>query len=175
MKIIYILLLALVSLNSPRITHADQPADQDTEIVAEDESNDGGLREILLYIPNRVFDFADIFRARVRVGPGFAIGVRATELVNLYAGSYASVYAGLPGPRLRTSIPLPAGLESHNGVSVSLADLSVDGGIGPDYSSSEFGFGFQAAIIGLDLGIDPVEIIDFFAGILCIDMKSDDF
>lgn len=151
------------------------PARADEENYSETEESNGTVREVLLYIPNRIFDFVDIFRLRARVGPGFAAGVRATELINLYAGSYATVYAGLPGPRQRTTIPLPVGLESHNGVSVSVADVTADGGIGPDYSPSEFGLGFQAGIIGIDFGIDPVEILDFAAGIFCIDMQSDDF
>ena len=139
------------------------------------EEDNSLLQDVLLYVPNRIFDFVDIFRLRARVGPGFAVDVRATELVNLYAGTYATVFAGLPGPRQRTTIPIPVGLESHNGVSVSVADVTADGGIGPDYSPSEFGLGFQLAIIGVDFGVDPLEIVDFIAGIACIDMQSDDF
>lgn len=141
----------------------------------EEEESNSVLSEILLYLPNRVFDFTDIFRLRARVGPGFAVGARATELVSIYAGTYATVFAGLPGPRMKTGVPIPIGMESHNGVTVSVADATADGGIGPEYSPSEIGAGFQLAIIGLDFGVDPLELVDFLAGIFLIDMQGDDF
>jgi hypothetical protein len=157
-----------------------------TSVIAEDkeakneapkakESEDHSfLVGAALYVPNRVLDLLDIFRLRVRVGPGVAAGVRATEVASAYAGTYASVYAGLPGPRLRQTPKLPVGLESHNGVSASVFDATADGGIGPDYSSTEFGGGIQAGILGLDFGIDPVEIADFVVGIFTLDLREDD-
>ena len=166
--------LLLVILFLGLIPSASIAVAEESKASVEEEEN-STLQEVLLYIPNRIFDLADIFRLRARVGPGFAVGLRATELVNLYAGSYATVFVGLPGPRLKTTVPVPVGLESHNGVSVSLVDATADGGIGPDYSPSEFGLGFQLAIVGIDVSIDPLEMIDFVAGIALIDMQSDDF
>lgn len=94
-------------------------------------ADDGGavdvVHTIVFYIPNRVFDLVDVVRVRARVGPGVAGGVRATEAADLYFGSYTSVYAGLPGPRMGREIPLPAGLESKSGVEASLADPTLEG------------------------------------------------
>jgi hypothetical protein len=59
-------------------------------------------------------------------------------------------------------------------VSASVLDATVDGGIGPDYSPTEVGAGVQLAILGFDIGIDPVEIADFATGILTIDLRDDD-
>jgi hypothetical protein len=128
----------------------------------------------LLYLPNRVLDFLDIFRLRVRVGPGIGVGARITEVVQLYFGSYAAIYAGLPGPRLRRIPRSPVGLESHSGVSISVLDATVDGGIGPGYSPTEVGAGLHLVVLGLDVGIDPVEIADFFSGIFTYDIRNDD-
>ncbi len=132
------------------------------------------LHKVVFYIPNRLFDVLDIFRLRVRVGPGISAGVRATKVAQAFVGTHATVYAGLPGPRLRRTPRLPVGLESHNGATLSLADATIDGGIGPNYSSSEIGVGAQIAIVGLDFGFDPVEIADFITGIFTVDIRTDD-
>lgn len=141
---------------------------------AKDEEGHSFLVGTLLYIPNRILDIFDIFRFRVRVGPGIAAGARVTQAASLYAGTYATVYAGLPGPRMRQTPKLPIGLESHSGATVSVVDATVDGGIGPDYSPTEVGGGLQLLIFGFDIGIDPVEIADFATGILTIDLRDDD-
>lgn len=130
--------------------------------------------KIFLYIPNRIFDLFDVFRVRARVGPGLAVGARVTKVTDVFLGSYASVYAGLPGPRMKPSIPMPVGLESHNGASVSVVDATVDGGVGPNYSPSEIGLGLHLGIIGIDVGFDAYEIIDFATGLVGQDIRSDD-
>ena len=130
---------------------------------------------ILMYIPNRVLDLFDMVRARLRLGPGIAIGARATEYADVFVGTYATVYIGLPGPRGRTLPRLPVGLESKSGAEVSIADVTLEAGLGPDYGMTEIGFGFQLFLIGLDVGIDPFEIGDFAAGLLTFDPMDDDF
>lgn len=132
------------------------------------------FRSIVLYVPDRVLDLLDIFRLRLRIGPGLAAGIRATEAAQLYAGSYFSLYAGLPGPRLRPLPKLPLGLESHSGVDISVLEASVGGGIGPDYSSTECGASLHALLLGADAGFDPIEAIDFAAGLIFIDIREDD-
>jgi hypothetical protein len=165
----------------PTIVNVDEqgeqtPEEQTEEVVEieEEDSEHSFIVGTLLYIPNRVLDMLDIFRLRVRVGPGLAAGVRATKVAQIYAGTYVSAYVGLPGPRMRKVPKSPVGLESHNGVTASIADATVDGGIGPDYSPTEIGTGVQLAIIGFDFGIDPYEIVDFVTGIVTIDLREDD-
>jgi len=151
-------------------------SDSTNDEKSEDEKDKHStLHIIACYLPNRVLDLLDIFRARIRVGPGFGVGVRATEVASAYVGSYATVYAGLPGPRGRSFPKSPVGLESHTGVTVSVVDATVDGGIGPDYSPTEFGVGGQLGIIGADIGFDPMELLDFGLGIFTVDVQKDDF
>lgn len=155
------------------------PIHQPTAWAAESNGRDEAeghstLHTVLCYLPNRLLDLTDIFRARVRVGPGVAVGARATEVASGFVGSYASVYAGLPGPRGRSFPKSPIGLESHNGATVSLADATADGGIGPDYGATEIGLGAQLGIIGFDFGIDPLEAVDFVTGIFTVDIQDDD-
>lgn len=170
------LLLLTFCINSSAL--ADSPAKEDdlnrTAVESSEDDEGSFIGGVLLYLPNRIMDVFDIFRLRVRVGPGVAAGVRVTKVAQLYLGTYATVFAGLPGPRLSPSIPIPAGLESYNGAAVSLAEATVDGGIGPDYSSTEIGFGVQLGIIGFDFGVDPVEVADLAAGVLTIDLREDD-
>ncbi|MBU0677948.1 MAG: hypothetical protein KJ626_07500 [Verrucomicrobia bacterium] len=132
------------------------------------------LHRVLMYIPNRVLDIFDMVRLRVRVGPGLAAGVRATEFADVYAGSYASVYVGLPGPRSRKIPRLPVGLESFNGLEVSAAQLATGAGMGPDYSTTEIGASAHLFIVGVDAGFDPMEIVDLIGGFFCWDPRGDD-
>jgi len=130
---------------------------------------------ILLYLPNRLFDLLDIVRLRVRGGPGFAVGVRATEAVDAQVGVYTSVFAGIPGPRARRRINLPVGLENYAGAEISAAAGSSDRGLtGPNYGTLEFGGGFQFGLLGLDVGVDPGELADFVTGFFLIELVEDD-
>jgi hypothetical protein len=140
----------------------------------EPDKGPGAVHIVLAYIPNRILDALDIVRLRARIGPGFAVGVRATEAADVFAGTYTTVYAGLPGPRGRKIPRLPIGIESRTGIEVSIVDASTGLGFAPKYGKTEVGLGIQAFIAGLDIGIDPLEIVDFGLGIFCIDIKDDD-
>lgn len=142
--------------------------------MADDDEDSSIIYNILTYVPSRVLDALDIVRLRARVGPGFAVGVRVTEALDVFAGAYTSLYVGLPGPRGRTLPKSPIGVENNAGIEVSVADASTGFLLDPGYSSTEIGFGAQVAIIGFDVGIDPVEIIDFATGLLFIDIRDDD-
>ena len=158
----------------PKPATVKPEATKPEEKKVEQEPSRGIAHRLILWAPNRVLDVFDIMRVRIRFGLGVGLGVRATKYVAAYAGSYTTIYAGLPGPRCRRMPRSPVGLESYNGVKASVADLTVDGGIGPDYSSTEFGAGFQLILFGIDIGVDPFEVIDFTGGILLWDPRQDD-
>lgn len=132
------------------------------------------LHRVVLYVPNRALDVLDMVRLRARVGPGLAVGVRMTTAVDAYVGAYVSVFAGLPGPRMRKFPKLPLGLESLNGAALSFLDLTASGGLDPDYSPTEIGGGAQLLLVGAEAGLDPVEVLDFAAGLVLIDLRKDD-
>lgn len=129
---------------------------------------------ILFYLPNRIFDVLDVVRARVRVGPGVAVSARATKPVSVTLGVYASLFAGLPGPRGRAKIPWPVGMENYAGADVSVFGASTKG-FGPSYGPAEVGAGVQALIVGADIGIEPLELVDLVLGFVFIDIRHDDF
>jgi hypothetical protein len=154
----------------PADTQPAEPAASAEQPEAEKEHK-GVLHHLLLYLPNRVFDVFDPVRARLRVGPGLAAQARVTEVAALALGAYGAVWAGLPGPRGKPKIPLPLGLESMAGAQASVAEA----GHQPYYGVTEVGLGAQAVLVGLDLGVDPLEILDLAAGFVFIDLTGDDF
>ena len=143
---------------------------------SETDTEEGNIFiSILLYLPNRILDLMDIFRARLRIGPGIAAGIRITDAGDLYLGSYVSMYAGLPGPRGRKLPRSPIGVESYNGAEISLAAATTGFGVGPEYTFSEVGLDAQIALVGFAFSIDPAELVDFVAGIFTIDIMDDDY
>jgi len=120
---------------------------------------------VLLYLPNRLFDLTDVVRARLELGPGWAIGARATSFVPLFVGGYDATWFGMHGPRGYPSVPLPFGLDSGGGFGVG----------GGDYGAAEFGATVHLWMIGIDVGFDPRELVDFAAGFANVDLVGDDY
>ena len=174
-----LLLLLAACASAPRTSYtaaasAEPGATPAKYVWVEEDEHHGVMHTVLLYIPNRIFDILDMVRARLRLGPGFAIDLRATEFADVFAGAYTSIFIGIPGPRGKPEINWPFGIESRVGVEASVADATTGGGTAPYYGWLEFGLGFQAVIIGVDVGIDPWEIVDFACGILTFDPAHDD-
>ena len=133
------------------------------------------LLGVAVYLPNRFLDLFDIVRARLRIGPGIGLGIRATEWADAYAGIYMSAYVGLPGPRNRKVPKMPFGIESKTGVEVSKADISTSLFLfDPDYGETEFGLDAQLLLVGGAIGFDPGEFVDFLGGFVLVDFKRDD-
>jgi len=166
----FVLVISLLALLAVPVLAGDS----DSSKSDQQKPRHGIVHKLLLYIPNRVLDVLDIVRLRVRVGPGLAAGARVTKVAAVYVGSYVSVYAGLPGPRMKPTIPLPVGLESHSGIEASVVDATLGEPIGPGYSPTEVEVSVHPLLVGLDVGVDPVEIVDFLAGFLMIDIRGDD-
>jgi hypothetical protein len=152
---------------------AQEASDTSSPTVASREQHSLG-HQLVMYIPNRVFDVLDIVRARVRIGPGIAVSARATELVDFYAGSYTSLWVGLHGPRLTPTLPLPVGTEALSGIEIAGASDVTEGPDAPVYGLAEVGVGVQAVLAGVDVGVSPVEVLDLVAGFLFFDITGDD-
>jgi hypothetical protein len=145
------------------------PARRHSELLFESPTHSAG-EIVLLYIPNRIFDLLDIVRARVRVGPGFGISLRATQWAQYTGGTYSSLFLGIPGPRRQRIINWPAGVEKieHAQGEPRPRDDA------PRYGIGEIGLGLHVAIVGADVGVDPWEIVDFLAGLITMDPVEDD-
>ncbi len=134
----------------------------------------GWGHRLLFYLPNRLLDLADMFRFRLRVGPGLSADVRATIYAANFIGQHDTVYVGLPGPRRAPELPRLSGREALKGLMVMGVDATDATPHPPRYSDSEVTLGVQAGVAGLDLGLDPVELGDFLAGWLMFDVMGDD-
>ncbi len=134
----------------------------------------GFFKKLLYYIPNRVLDLADIFRLRLRVGPGLLVGARATDFLSLEAGHYRSFYLGLPGPRYPARFKSPLGIERERGLEFCGINATDDLSREPDYSATEFGVSLHLFMVGAGVGLDPVELGDFLAGLIFRDPRGDD-
>jgi hypothetical protein len=149
------------------------PEDESGHVVPKKETN-GVWHTTLWYLPNRVFDLIDIFRFRLRAGPGLAANVRVTDYANVFIGRYHTAFLGLPGPRMGPEFRWPVGWEQERGIMLMGVDATDDLAHDPGYSRTEFNLGLQLLIVGGEVGFDPVELGDFLAGFLLYDLREDD-
>ncbi len=124
-------------------------------------------RTALLYIPNRVVDLFDVFRADVGVGPAVGGVVRISQYgqAGIRTVAPASLRVGLFGRQL------PVKLESSNEFGIGPAFVkSKDRKVTP----AEVGVGVDLFLVGAYLGISLDELLDFGVGIFGGDIKGDD-
>jgi hypothetical protein len=151
---------------------ADPAAAPVLPMAAMQSESKGPLRRIVFWIPNRIFDLLDIVRLRVRLGLGLSAGVRATKPLSVAVGVHSTFFIGLFGPRGEPRIPWPFGFDNRAGAEVSVVD--VDAGE-VYYGLGEIGGDAHLFLIGLAVGVDVWEVLDFLVGIVTIDLQDDDF
>jgi hypothetical protein len=126
------------------------------------------LRQVLLWLPNRVVDLFDIFRIDVGVGPAAGGVIRVSKYAQAGYRQMLPVSArvGLMGRRA------PVMLENANELGVS--PLYVHNS-NRKVCPGEVGVGLDLFIAGGYAGICVDEVVDFFGGIFTLDPKDDDF
>ncbi len=70
---------------------------------------------------------------------------------------------------LLVSAPVSAGPKDDERAALCSDALTAD------YGATEFGVSVQALIVGFDVGVDPLEILDLVTGFVFIDLTGDDF
>lgn len=121
---------------------------------------------VLLWVPNRLMDFIDVFRVDVGVGPAYGGVVRATQ--NGQAG-------------YREMVPFSLRVGDFGRKAPFLLETDDEHGAGRQFKKSddrelctgEIGFGIDLGI-GAYGGICTEELLDFVAGIFFIDLEADD-
>lgn len=146
---------------SPKRGWDDVPSDKE-----EDESP-STLRQIALWLPNRILDLIDIFRIDLGVGPAAGGVIRITP--HAQAGIRTMAPTSLRVGDFGRDVPFK--LEHSN-----------EFGIGPAFVQSkdrevcpgEVGIGLDLFLIGGYGGLCFDELADFVGGIFTYDMKDDD-
>ena len=156
---------------------AAAPAETEVKAPAEGHSEEAERKRypILMYIPNRAFDLLDVLRLRVRLGPGTSVGARVTKPLGVFFGAHTTGYVGLRGSRGKAEIPWPMGAESNAGAQVAVVGESGKGENAPVIDPLEVGAEVQFLGLGLSGAVETLEILDFAAGLLFIDLRDDDF
>lgn len=122
---------------------------------------------VLLWAPNRVLDFIDIFRVDVGAGPSIGAVLRFTKYgqVGYRMMAPLSVRVGAFGRRV------PVLLERSNEIGAGPAFLeSHDRKV----CKGELGLGADLFIVGAYGGVCVEEVLDFVAGIFFFDVMRDD-
>lgn len=135
--------------------------------------DEGAGHAVLWYLPNRLFDLGDVVRARLRLGPGLALGLRATRHLDLHLGAEASAWIGLPGPRGEPAVNLPGGVEWRTGP-FNVFGIDDYPEVRPYDAPWQLGLGAHLLLVGVDLALAPTEAWDALVGLAAFDPKGDD-
>jgi hypothetical protein len=130
-------------------------------------SEDSDFEDVLLWVPNRIVDFIDIFKFDIGAGPIVGAEVRATKF--LMAGARFQSPMGLRVGALGRRFPV-------------MFERKSEYGLTPFYKYShqreicnyEFGAGLDL-ILGVYAGLCFDELADFFTGFANTDLLEDDF
>ena len=136
--------------------------------VVEEEGEASPFRQTILWIPNRILDFIDIFRIDLGIGASIGGAVRLTEHANLshrrmHPASLRVGGFGRDWPFLWEDVDdVSFGENKH---------ISEKRTICP----GEFGASIELGIVGGYSGICLDELFDFLGGIFLFDFKEDDY
>lgn len=134
---------------------------------AEQSSGPAWWSQALMWIPNRVLDFFDVFRVDAGVGPAVGAVVRLSRY-------------GQAG--YRDMAPFSLRIGDFGRKAPIMVETSSEFGIGPGYINSadrkvckgEVGAGLDVLLVGGYVGFCSEELLDFLAGIFFIDIMDDD-
>ena len=130
------------------------------------ESTSPWWADVLLWIPNRIMDFIDVFRIDVGIGPAIGGVARFSKYGQIgYRHMYPfSFRAGDFGRKM----PFLLETEYEQGVGDTFRQSSDR-----TVCNTEIGLGLDLGLGGY-AGICAEEMLDFFAGLVFIDLEADD-
>jgi hypothetical protein len=186
--------------SAPKEVKADKTAKAAKNVEVENDKVQAGspiLKTALLYIPNRVLDLLDIVTFNLGAGPEFGVEVRATRWIQVggmygdkyfigknYArqigGGYSSGwnYEFLCFTSERRYVDETFGTTSEFILKRKPLGFAMPS---DDFTYSQdvrdfWEIGANAGwLITLGAAVHPVEIADFLAGLVLIDLKGDDY
>jgi|GEM_PF-1618444 hypothetical protein len=172
------------------------------EALAEEEAaiDDSGSAmngiggKLLMYIPNRIVDFLDIFSIELKSGAAIGAEFSITRAFGL-GGEFGAYGSAVKGYNRQYGFALSEGVEAQ-AVSASYINLQrpvvygnverfwVQGSNFPcpsnrlyrekirDYWAIELG---AICLAGAKVSIHPVSLADFFTGLILLDLENDDY
>lgn len=158
-----ILLGLAVSLGLPAC--AISPLTQDEIDVPEPSTYSVGR-----YFKNRGFDFGDMFKFGVEVGPGLGADLMVTEY--LRAAAMKRWSKGIGFETFRHS-PLKSAEESYAELGPVVRTEEMSGVVWPR-DRWDIRAEAHLLVLGAHLAINPVEMLDFLAGLATLDPMDDD-
>ena len=155
---------------SPGIPSLEPRNVQEGEEAMEEEKP-SPLGVALLYIPNRIFDAAEMLRLGVNVGIGLGVDARATWAAQAAAIQDTSVGLGYQGLR-RLPFCLRVGHSVMGAGPIKSPSLGLY-----DWPVNEQDVRLELflLLIGAHVAIDLEAIYDFLAGLATLDPSEDDF
>lgn len=151
----------------------EEPLDEKQE-VTEEEPKEAKKRpffiDLILYVPNRLFDLFDVVRAGVSVGLGLGVDLTATKYLNATLMTKASVGVGY-----QTLRHLPIEAASYAMIGVGPVKAAADPGLAWHRSPGDIRVELFLFFLGGHLAVEPFEVFDFAVGIIGFDPMQDDF
>ncbi|MEQ8819771.1 MAG: hypothetical protein RLY93_05960 [Sumerlaeia bacterium] len=138
----------------------------------------------VLYPMNRVMDLGDTVKGGIMFGPGLNARVRATKYLDITEPYdsyglelgwnihwYDPIPQSTPGYLFRRYSPWKFG--AHGGPNVNTSQNIADSG--EIWNSPDtFLIGGHLGIVGGEIGVRPIEFIDFLTGFVLLDWHQDD-
>ena len=165
-----VFLVGCASAGSPSTTPALSAQAIQAEAEVDDEADRSILHALLWYVPNRLLDLFDVVRGGICAGPGVGVSVVPTEY--LQATAMARVSGGVGLQTLRHS-PFQWGTEGELAIGPLGADDEPDKG-GWHHSKTDLRIDLHVLLVGGYVAVEPVEILDFLAGLVFLDPREDD-
>lgn len=152
-------------------------------------------QKILLYLPDRLLDLADVLSFDVHVGTLAHVNVHLTRAVQFGAGARAVAGLGWHDQRSFGTLTqaesglalLGAGAQGYYGILAGTSGIKttadgIAGLHGPrDRLYQEFrdywaiGLELTAGVVGLEFDFHPLDMVDFLLGWFTVDILNDDF
>jgi hypothetical protein len=126
--------------------------------------------DLLLYIPNRIFDAGDLVRAGVSVGPGIGVDLTATKFLNASAMTKFSVGVGY-----QTLRRLPIEVATYAMLGAGPIKAMGDPGLSWHRSPGDIRAEVHVFLVGAHAAVEIFEVFDLVVGILGFDPMDDDF
>lgn len=156
-----------VKNSTDEVKTSPKPAWGEFEVVEQEKTDRPWPLKALLWVPNRILDFIDIFRVDLGAGPAVGVVGRITKY-----GQFG----------YRNMMPASLRIGDFGRKAPVMMERSNEFGIGPAFVDSkdrkictgELGVGLDLFIVGGYAGVCVDELADFVTGIFFVDLKGDD-